>query len=149
MSVYGYGRGSTPEGFETIEPQLRGFAARLQELQTQASQSSTNQSRQFHLHQILRIEHERSRLVYDLYYGESKISPRLYRWLLRNGFANELLIARWKKAGFERLCCLRCLAKTEEAAVKAACICRVPPDCLEEDQRALSCAKCGCVGCSS
>ena len=33
----------------------------------------------------------------------------LYDWLLKEGYGDANLIAKWKKAGYEKLCCVRCI----------------------------------------
>lgn len=78
---------------------------------------------------IMRISHTRSRYIYELYSKREAISKELYDWLLKEGYADakqvaiiELqsmgylrtfiifsLIAKWKKTGYEKLCCLRCI----------------------------------------
>ena len=76
---------------------------------------------------IMRISHARSRYVYELYYKREAISRELYDWLLKEGYADakyvfksllpflalivyyHSLLAKWKKTGYEKLCCLRCI----------------------------------------
>lgn len=88
-----------------------------------------------------------SRYIYDLYYEKEAISKQLYDWLLKNGYADANLIAKWKKQGYEKLCCLRCI-QTKETNFNSTCICRVPRAQLKEDQE-IECVSCGCRGCSS
>jgi hypothetical protein len=45
-----------------------------------------------------------SRYIYDLYYEKEAISKQLYDWLLKNGYADANLIAKWKKNGYEKVC---------------------------------------------
>lgn len=45
-----------------------------------------------------------SRYIYDLYYEKEAISKQLYDWLLKNGYADSNLIAKWKKQGYEKVC---------------------------------------------
>ena len=45
-----------------------------------------------------------SRYIYDLYYEKEAISKPLYDWLLKNGYADANLIAKWKKQGYEKVC---------------------------------------------
>ena len=45
-----------------------------------------------------------SRYIYDLYYEKEAISKQLYDWLLKNGYADGNLIAKWKKQGYEKVC---------------------------------------------
>ena len=44
-----------------------------------------------------------SRYVYELYYEKEAISKQLYEWLLKNGYADANLIAKWKKQGYEKV----------------------------------------------
>ena len=44
-----------------------------------------------------------SRYIYDLYYEKEAISRKLYDWLLKNGYADGNLIAKWKKQGYEKV----------------------------------------------
>ena len=44
-----------------------------------------------------------SRYIYDLYYEKEAISKTLYDWLLKNNYADAMLIAKWKKQGYEKV----------------------------------------------
>lgn len=96
---------------------------------------------------IFRISHQRSRYIYDLYYKREAITRELYDWLLKNGYADGNLIAKWKKEGYEKLCCLRCI-QTKDSNFGTTCICRVPIHELKEGI-VVECQLCGCRGCSS
>ena len=48
--------------------------------------------------------HLGSRYIYDLYYDKEAISKQLYDFLLKNGYADGNLIAKWKKQGYEKVC---------------------------------------------
>lgn len=99
------------------------------------------------LHEVFQIHHQRSRYVYDLYYKKKAISNDLYQWLLKNRYGDANLIAKWKKQGYENLCCIRCI-QTKENIHGAACICRVPKSELK-DSKPVECITCGCRGCAS
>ena len=77
---------------------------------------------------ILRLHHQRSRYIYDLYYKKKEISRELYDYLLAQKYADANLIAKWKKKGFEKLCCLSCIQKVDKQFGSGGCICRVPKD---------------------
>lgn len=49
------------------------------------------------MHRIFQIHHQRSRYIYDLYYSREAISTELYNWLLKQGYGDPKLIAKWKK----------------------------------------------------
>jgi bud site selection protein 31 len=52
---------------------------------------------------IFQITHQRSRYIYDLYYEKEAITKQLYDYLLKNGYADAMLIAKWKKQGYEKV----------------------------------------------
>lgn len=54
--------------------------------------------------QIFQISHQRSRYIYELYYEKEAISKQLYEWLLKKGYADGALIAKWKREGYEKVC---------------------------------------------
>ena len=96
---------------------------------------------------IFRIHHQRSRYVYEMYAKKKAISKELYDYCCREGYADANLIAKWKKPGYERLCCLRCM-QTKEHNYGTTCFCRVPKRDLEAG-RIVECTQCGCRGCAS
>ena len=55
----------------------------------------------------------------------------LYDYCIKEGFADKNLIAKWKKQGYENLCCLRCI-QARDTNFGTNCICRVPKSKLEE-----------------
>lgn len=54
----------------------------------------------------------------------------LYDYCIKEGYADKNLIAKWKKQGYENLCCLRCI-QTRDTNFGTNCICRVPKSKLE------------------
>jgi len=133
-----------PEGFEEIENTLLEFANKMKDAENAPHEGKRkNES----VWEIFRISHQRSRYIYDLYYNKEAISKALYDWLLKNGYADANLIAKWKKQGYEKLCCLRCI-QAKENNFNATCICRVPKARLSKEQT-VECISCGCRGCAS
>ncbi len=96
---------------------------------------------------IFRIHHQRSRYIFDLFYRKKEISRELYDWLLEEKYADANLIAKWKKPGYEKLCCLRCV-QTKDHSFSTTCVCRVPKTDLE-NSKTVECNHCGCSGCAS
>ena len=140
----GRNRRPPPVGFEDIEDTLLEFSNKMKDAE---AASHEGKKRNEILWPIFQISHQRSRYVYDLYYMRQAISKQLYDWLLKNNYADANLIAKWKKQGYEQLCCLRCI-QTKETHFNSTCICRVPRDSLKEGQ-AIECVSCGCRGCGS
>jgi bud site selection protein 31 len=96
---------------------------------------------------IMRLHHQRSRYIYELYYKKKEISKDLYEYCLKEKWADAMLIAKWKKTGYEKLCCILCI-QNQDMNFKSACICRVPKNQLE-DGKLVQCVGCGCRGCGS
>lgn len=133
----------TPPGFEEIEPELTDFKNQLDDVVAE----TTAGKRKTEAHWgIFKLTHQRSRFVYDLFYNKKKISRELYEYLLREGHADKWLIAKWKKQGYEKLCCLQCVQTTTNFG--STCICRVPKKNLSND-KLVQCVVCGCRGCAS
>lgn len=94
-------RKAPPEGFSDIEDDLLIFSNKMKD----AENASTNNVPKHKVHwPIFQISHQRSRYVYELYYEKEAISKQLYDWLLKNGYADAMLIAKWKKTGYEKVC---------------------------------------------
>src|ERR1700737_1586904 len=94
-------RKAPPEGFSDIETDLLIFSNKMKDAE---NAPSTNAPRHAAMWQIFQIAHQRSRYVYELYYEKEAISKELYEWLLKNGYADAQLIAKWKKEGYEKVC---------------------------------------------
>ena len=160
-----------PEGFEDIEDVLLGYSNKMRD----AENASHEGKRKFEaVWPIFQISHQRSRYIYNAYYKNQTISKQLYDYLLKNNYADAALIAKWKKQGYESLCCVRCI-QTKETNFNSTCICRVPKagmarnddgagdeDDDDDDEREggakekgkgsvqfVECVNCGCRGCAS
>jgi hypothetical protein len=94
-------RKAPPAGFSDIEDDLLIFSNKMKD----AENASTVNVPRHKVHwPIFQISHQRSRYVYELYYEKEAISKELYDWLLKNGYADAMLIAKWKKTGYEKVC---------------------------------------------
>ncbi|KAH7040987.1 cell cycle control protein cwf14 [Microdochium trichocladiopsis] len=133
-----------PAGFDNIRDDLEVFNIKMKDAQ---NAPNNNVAKSQATWPIFQIAHQRSRYVYELYYEKEAISKQLYDWLLKNGYADAMLIAKWKKQGYEKLCCLRCI-QTKETNFQSTCICRVPKAQMK-DEGDIQCASCGCRGCAS
>ncbi|VEU21440.1 DEKNAAC102293 [Brettanomyces naardenensis] len=139
-----------PEGFSKIETTLAKFAQKLKDAESKPLK--LNRPKHEGTWEIMQLNHQRSRYVYDLYYKKKMITRELYDWLLVNKLADKDLIAKWKKKGYEHLCCLRCI-QVSETNQGTTCICRVPKASLKDTKRGeekdVRCVNCGCRGCAS
>eukprot|EP00347_Sterkiella_histriomuscorum_P013681 403363776 len=133
-----------PKGWDLIEPTLSELQLKLRDVENEPIEGKRKPEV---LWPIYKLHHQMSRYIFDLYYKKKEISRELYEWCLRERWADAALIAKWKKGGFERLCCLQCIQKGDSAFGKG-CICRVPKAQMEEE-KVVECVKCGCKGCAS
>lgn len=89
-----------PAGFSDIEDDLLIFANKMKDAQNEPHANKPRHQTQW---PIFQISHQRSRYVYELYYEKEAISKELYDYLLKNGYADAMLIAKWKKTGYEKV----------------------------------------------
>ncbi|CAJ2677499.1 BUD31-like protein [Trifolium pratense] len=132
-----------PEGWELIEPTLRELQGKMREAENDPHDGKRKCET---LWPIFKIAHQKSRYVFDLYHRRKEISKELYEFCLDQGYADRNLIAKWKKPGYERLCCLRCM-QPRDHNFATTCVCRVPKQLREE--KVIECVHCGCKGCAS
>jgi bud site selection protein 31 len=133
-----------PDGWELIEPTLEELEGKMREAE---SESHEGKRRTESLWPIFKIHHQRSRYIYDLFWKRKAITRELYEYCLKEKIADANLIAKWKKNGYENLCCLRCI-QVRDTNFGTNCICRVPREKLEEGKSVVECIHCGCRGCS-
>lgn len=109
-------RKQPPDGWDLIEPTLQEFDAKMREAETDPHEGKRKTESIWPIlryvvflsfRRLLRIHHQRSRYIYDLYYKSESISRELYQFCLDAKIADASLIAKWKKQGYENLCCLR------------------------------------------
>lgn len=89
-----------PAGFDNIRDDLEVFNIKMKDAQ---NAPTNNVAKSQATWPIFQIAHQRSRYVYELYYEKEAISKQLYDWLLKNGYADAMLIAKWKKQGYEKV----------------------------------------------
>ena len=95
-----------PEGWETVEQPLIEFQKRMRDHENAPCEGKRKPEV---IWPIIRLHHQRSRYIYDLYYKKKEISKELYDFLLQEKYGDASLISKWKKKGFEKLCCLQCI----------------------------------------
>lgn len=93
-------RKAPPAGFSDIEDQLLRFA---NDMKDAGNKSSANIPPHKVMWPIFQISHKRSKYVWELY-REEKISKELYEYLCKNGYADPMLIAKWKKDSYAKVC---------------------------------------------
>lgn len=94
-------RKAPPAGFSDIEDQLLKFANDMKDAENKSAPQQYKA-----MWPIFQISHKRSKYVWDLYTQE-KISKDLYTYLCKNGYADAMLIAKWKKDSYAKVCVSR------------------------------------------
>ncbi len=138
-------RRGAPPGLDVLEAALADIDRRMRVAEACDSSHKTTAA-----WAIMRLHRERSRLVYDAFWTRHVISRRLYEWCVSpvgGAIADRELVAKWRRPGYEELCCLRCIQGSETFSGKV-CVCRVPKGSLAEG-RDIECVHCGCTGCTS
>jgi len=86
-----------PEGFDEIKETLDGFDLKMREMgEVGEGGGGRKEEGSWGIH---RVNHSRSRYIYNLYYDREAISKELYDWLVKMGYGDGALIAKWKKQG--------------------------------------------------
>lgn len=76
-----------------------------------------------------------------MFYKRKAISRAVYDFCVKQEYADAKLIAKWRKSGYEKLCCLRCI-QPKDTNFGTTCICRVPAGHLKEG-KIIECMHCG------
>jgi len=95
-----------PVGWDKIEEKLMELTNRMRDVENEPHEGRRKVES---LWPIFRLHHERSRYIYEMFYKKKEISRDLYEYCLREKWADADLIAKWKKTGYEKLCCLQCI----------------------------------------
>lgn len=74
-----------PEGFEDIEGILEDYARKMRDAENETHEGKRKAESVW---PIIRISHQRSRYIYDLYYKREAISRELYDWLMKEKYAD-------------------------------------------------------------
>lgn len=83
-----------PEGFEEIEGVLDDYAKKMRDAENESHEGKRKTEA---LWPIMRINHARSRYIYELYYKREAVSRALYDWLLKQGYADAKCVTRRRR----------------------------------------------------
>eukprot|EP01083_Nonionella_stella_P166765 558567_1 len=136
-------KNKAPKGFELLEDKLDEFEERMREAVLETHDGKRKAETTW---PIIKIHHQRSRYIFEMY-KKKKIKKPVYEFCIRQRYVDANLIAKWKKSGFERLCCMQCI-QPQNHTFGTSCICRVPKADLAKD-KVIECIHCGCRGCAS
>ena len=95
---------------------------------------------------IHRIHWKKNRFIYNMHYVEKKISKECYDWLCRMKIADQPLISKWRKPGYEILCSMIAISQ-QSTNFGTTSICRVPM--RQRGGGVMPAVQTGCVSCCS
>ena len=139
-----FARKAPPAGYEYLEPTMNALESELRDRVAASMEGMKKNESGQPVHQI---NWQRSRYVYDMYYTFEMIDKKVYDYCVDNKLVDGNLIAKWKKAGYERLCSTYVI-NPRNYRFGTVSMCRVPEDgrsdgVFEEDPIT------GCRGCAS
>lgn len=130
-----------PKGFEVISDKLNEFKRKMREAESETLEFKRKEEL---LWPILRLTHQRSRYIWQMLV-KNAISREVYEFCVKEKLVDVQLVSKWKKPGYEHLCCLQCADRNTNFG--STCLCRVPQNELHA-QGLFECKTCGCRGCS-
>lgn len=134
-----------PEGWDTIESSIEDFETQMRDAVSEEHEGKRKNELTWRIH---RVHWEKNRFLFDLRYKQKTLSTELYEYLVREKIADGALISKWRKPGYENLCSLLAIQKSD-TNFGTASICRVPMGSRAPQQRLAPNVKTGCVSCTS
>lgn len=132
-----------PPGIELISEKLIDFEAQTREALNEPMDDKRRNEISWPMH---RLHYEKNRYLFDMHYKEHKISKRLLDYLINQKLADGKLMAKWRRPGYERLCSLMVITKSNTNFGTTG-VCRTP--LRDRTGQILPNILTGCVSCAS
>jgi bud site selection protein 31 len=98
-----------PEGWEQLVGKLDEFETRMREATAEPRGERLNHELAWPVH---KLHFEKNRYLHDLRYIEGSLSEELLRFLVKEKIADGPLIAKWRKPGYETVCSLAVITRS-------------------------------------
>ena len=134
-----------PDGWDLIEDTIEDFEAQMRDAVSEEHEGKRKNELTWRIH---RIHWEKNRFIFDLMYKKKVMDRKLYDYLVREKIADQALISKWRKPGYENLCSLLCIQKSS-TNFGTTSICRVPIAQRSGQARLTPNVKTGCISCFS
>jgi bud site selection protein 31 len=138
-------RNAPPPGFDIVEPTLEALEHELRDKIKETNEKKRKTESVWPVHQI---NWQKSRYIYDMYYTYGRIPRQVYDYCIQQKLVDAVLIAKWKKPGYERLCSTYVI-NPSNYKFGTTSICRVPMWDRSSEQKAAQDPTTGCLGCAS
>ena len=90
-----------PDGWDLIEDTIEDFEAQMRDAVSEEHEGKRKNELTWRIH---RIHWEKNRFIFDLMYKKKVMDRKLYDYLVREKIADQALISKWRKPGYEILC---------------------------------------------
>lgn len=132
-----------PPGMDIIAEKLREFENRTREALNTPPDDKRRNEITWPMH---KLHFEKNRYLYEMYYKKRQISKQLLDYLIHEKIADGKLIAKWRRPGYETLCSLLVITKSNTNFGSVG-VCRVP--LKDRKGQILPNVLTGCVSCAS
>jgi bud site selection protein 31 len=134
-----------PEGFDMIEDVIEDFEQQMRDAVNEEHEGKRKNEGSWKIH---RLQWEKNRFIFDLMYNRKVMSKKLYEFLVREKIADGALISKWRKPGYEILCSLLAIQKSNHN-FGGTSHCRVPMKNRTAQQKITPDVQTGCICCCS
>jgi len=134
-----------PAGWDLIEESIEDFEQQMKDAVAEEHEGKRKNELTWRIH---RVHWEKNRFIFDLRYRKKVMSEELYNYLCREKVADQALISKWRKPGYENLCSLLAIQKSD-TNFGTASICRVPMASRAPQQQLAPNVRTGCISCVS
>lgn len=111
-----------PPGIDLVSEKLEEFEAKIRQAMNEPIDDKRRNEISWPIH---RIHYEKNRYLFDMHYKQRAISKKLLDYLVKEKLADGKLIAKWRKPGYERVCSLLVITKSNTNFGTTG-ICRTP-----------------------
>lgn len=131
-----------PQGMSVITPKLEEFETRTREALNAPPDDKRRNEISWPIH---KLHYEKNRYLYEMRRGH-EISKQLLDYLIKEKIADGKLIAKWRRPGYERLCSLSVITKSN-MNFGGVGVCRIP--LKQRRGQIMPNVLTGCVSCAS
>lgn len=132
-----------PPGIEKVLPTLEEFEAQTREALNAPPDDKRRNEIAWPMH---KLHYQKNRYLFDMHFKQHKISKKLLDYLIKEKLADGKLIAKWRRPGYERLCSLQVVTKSN-MNFGGVGVCRIP--LKQRRGQILPNVLTGCVSCAS
>lgn len=88
------GKKAPPEGWDLVESTLVELGKKMRQVETEVTENKRKEETSWN---IFRLHHQRTRYIYEMYTKRHAISKEVYEYCIKEGYADQPLMAKWKK----------------------------------------------------